>query len=175
VFFFKPRLHNTTCCQTGWLSNRLSNRFDNRLYRVYKHSMTTGLTTGYIVYTAGQNHEGTFFVKDSIISRVLIRLSFSDLGTEWSGKLCTCLTGIKLLKLGTHYPCPRAVFTGRRHGPWTWVSKMTPVFTSRVGHQCIQHGPWTRVSFLTPMFTGRVYGPWTRPVDTGSVYRALVT
>jgi len=41
------------------LSNRLSNWFDNRLYRVYKHStgchtrLTTGLTTGCIVYTAG--------------------------------------------------------------------------------------------------------------------------
>ena len=41
------------------LSNRLSNRFDNRLYRVYKHStgcqtrLTTGLTNGCIVYTAG--------------------------------------------------------------------------------------------------------------------------
>jgi len=36
------------------LSNHLSNRFDNRLYRVYKHSngcqtrMTTGLTTGWM-------------------------------------------------------------------------------------------------------------------------------
>ena len=41
------------------LSNRLSNRFDNRVYRVYKHStgcqtrLTTGLTSGCIVYTAG--------------------------------------------------------------------------------------------------------------------------
>jgi len=39
--------------------NLLSNRFDNRLYRVYKHStgchtrLTTGLTNGCIVYTAG--------------------------------------------------------------------------------------------------------------------------
>ena len=39
--------------------NLLSNRFDNRLYRVYKHStgcqtrLTTGLTNGWIVYTAG--------------------------------------------------------------------------------------------------------------------------
>jgi len=36
------------------LSNRLSNGFDNRLYRVYKHlpgcetGLTTGLTTGCI-------------------------------------------------------------------------------------------------------------------------------
>jgi len=41
------------------LSNRLSYQFDNRLYRVYKHStscqtrLTTGLTTGCVVYTAG--------------------------------------------------------------------------------------------------------------------------
>ena len=41
------------------LSIRLSNRCDNRLRRVYKHSsgcqtrLTTGLTTGCIVYTAG--------------------------------------------------------------------------------------------------------------------------
>ena len=39
--------------------NRLSNRFHNRLYGVYKHStgcqsrLTTGLTNGCIVYTAG--------------------------------------------------------------------------------------------------------------------------
>jgi len=39
--------------------NLLLNRFDNRLYRVYKHStgcqtrLTTGSTTGCIVYTAG--------------------------------------------------------------------------------------------------------------------------
>ena len=51
------------------------------------------------------------------------------------------------LKLGTHYPCPRAVFTGRRHG--------YHFFDTRV------HGQW--------------HGPWTPPVVTGSVYRALVT
>ena len=61
----QPRLHNTTCCQTGCLytlykqlsnlSNQLSNQFDNWLYRVYKHStgcqthLTTGLTTDCIV------------------------------------------------------------------------------------------------------------------------------
>jgi len=45
--------------QNNLLSNRLSNRFDNRLYRVYKHltgcqtRLTTGLTNGCIVYTAG--------------------------------------------------------------------------------------------------------------------------
>jgi len=43
------------------------------------------------------------------------------------------------LQLDTHYPCLRAVFTGRVHDLWTRVSKMTPVFT---GHA---HGPWTRV------------------------------
>ena len=47
----KPRLHDTC--------NLLSNRLDNWLYRVYKHStgcqtrLTTGLTNGCIVYTAG--------------------------------------------------------------------------------------------------------------------------
>jgi len=41
------------------LSNQLSKRFDNWLYRVYKHStgyqthLTTGLTTSCIMYTAG--------------------------------------------------------------------------------------------------------------------------
>jgi len=32
-------------------------------------------------------------------------------------------------------------------------------------------GPCSRVSKMTPVFTGRVHGPWTRPVNTGSVYR----
>jgi len=51
-YFLKPRLHDTTCCQTGLTTgcivytiqtfNRLSNPFDNR-----------GLTIGCIVYTAG--------------------------------------------------------------------------------------------------------------------------
>jgi len=38
------------------------------------------------------------------------------------------------LKLGTHYPCPRAVVATApwtRAGPWTRVYKMTPVFTAR--------------------------------------------
>jgi len=47
----KPRLHDTTGCQTGCQTGRL--------YRVYKHStgcqtrLTTGLTNGCIMYTAG--------------------------------------------------------------------------------------------------------------------------
>jgi len=62
------------------------------------------------------------------------------------------------LKLGTYYPCQRAVFTGRVrvskndtriHGYWT------PVFT------CSGHGPWSRV-----ILDSRVHGPWTRPVNT---------
>jgi len=82
------------------------------------------------------------------------------------------------------------VFTGRKHDPWTRVSKTTPVFTGRVGYTGDQHGLWTRVSFfdtrvhgpcprpmkfLTPVFTGRGQGPWTRSVDTGSVYGALLS
>ena len=63
----KPRLHDTTCCRTGCQPgkclytryNRLSNQFHNWLYCVNKHStgcqtrLTTGLTNGYVVYTAG--------------------------------------------------------------------------------------------------------------------------
>jgi len=30
----KPRLHDAAGCPTGCMSNRLYNRFDNRLYRV---------------------------------------------------------------------------------------------------------------------------------------------
>ena len=63
--FVKPVVkrvwQSVECLYTRYnrLSNRLSNRFDNRLYRVYKHStdcqtrLTTGLTNGCIVYTAG--------------------------------------------------------------------------------------------------------------------------
>jgi len=61
----KPVWQPVKCLYTRYnrlsnlLSNRLPNRFDNRLYCVYKHStgcqtrLTTGLTTGCIVYTAG--------------------------------------------------------------------------------------------------------------------------
>jgi len=51
VVNLKPRLHDTTCCQTGGKClytryYRLSNPFDNRLYRVYKHS--TGCQTVFV-------------------------------------------------------------------------------------------------------------------------------
>jgi len=49
----KPVWQPSKCLYTRY--NRLSNRFDNRLYRVYKHSAgcQTRLTSGCIVYTAG--------------------------------------------------------------------------------------------------------------------------
>ena len=43
----------------------------------------------------------------------------------------------------------------------------TAVFTDHV------HSPWIRASSWTSAFTGGGDDPWTRPVDTGSVYRAL--
>jgi len=53
AFTVKPRLHDTTCCETGCQAG-----LTNRLYRVYKHStgcqtgLTTDLTTGWMfVYT----------------------------------------------------------------------------------------------------------------------------
>jgi len=54
------------------------------------------------------------------------------------------------LKLGTHYPCSRALCTGREHSPWTRVSKNDTVFTGHVGYRPTggQDGPWTRESFL---------------------------
>jgi len=39
--------------------------------------------------------------------------------------------------LDTHYPCPQAMSTGRGHGRGHKCQKMTPVSTSRVGHQRI--------------------------------------
>jgi len=55
----------------------------------------------------------------------------------------------------------KARYTSREHGCSNWrpCSRMTPAFTGRVGYTGDQHGQWTRVPF------------WTRPVDTGSVYR----
>jgi len=53
-------IHDTTGCRAGCQTGCIvSIRFDNRLYRVYKHltscqtRLTTGLITGCIVYTAG--------------------------------------------------------------------------------------------------------------------------
>ena len=88
-------------------------------------------------------------------------------------KLCSCENGIcqvlafmatgepsslcASLKAGTHYPCSRAVFTGRVHGPWTrasnfWHPCSRPVFTGDI---------------LTPVWY--YWSPWTRPVNTGRV------
>ena len=95
------------------------------------------------------------------------------------------------------------VHTTRVHMPYSQVvstntGQMTPVFTGRVDHTADQHGPWTGSHFWTPVFMGRVYGlqprpvntdvildtrvhgpwthgPWTRPVNTVSVYWALLT
>jgi len=74
------------------------------------------------------------------------------------------------LKLGTHCPCPRPVNTGvkndtRVHGPcWPMVTSVSITARERTG---VIIGD-TRVH-LTPVFKGRGQ---TRPVDTGSVYRA---
>ena len=84
------------------------------------------------------------------------------------------INDVAALKLGTHYPSLRAVFTGRDHGCPTRVSFWTPVFTGPVGNPyygalqvennndvIINNGPSTRVSKMTPLFTGRVV-PSTR-------------
>jgi len=63
------------------------------------------------------------------------------------------------------------VSTGRVHGPWT-----RPVGTAR------EHGCQKWCRFPQPVHTGVLFWhvftgrgtAWTRPVDTGSVYRALV-
>jgi len=78
--------------------------------------------------------------------------------------------GIAPLKLGTHYLCPRAVFTGRvqavttarEHGcpKWRpWVSKNNtrvhgPCWNTMVTNTAREHG----CHFLTLVFTGRGHG-----------------
>jgi len=71
---------------------------------------------------------------------------------------------ISLAFISVGYTLP--VSTGR-------VSKMTPVFTARE-HGCPKWRPcpWTRVS-KDDTRVHSLYSPWTRPVDTGTVYRAL--
>jgi len=71
------------------------------------------------------------------------------------------------------------VSTGRVHGPYTGVTKLTPVFTGPAAYTDDQHGPWTRVSFIDTLTvhgshfghscsrdTARKHGPWTRVVCT---------
>jgi len=78
------------------------------------------------------------------------------------------------VKLGTYYPCPRAVFMGRVHRPWTRASLWTrPVNTSVTKwHPCSRAVLVTSISitarehwrhFSTPVFTGRGHCPWTLP------------
>jgi len=85
-----------------------------------------------------------------------------------------------------HGPCWRAVNTGSVY--------RAPVYTGRVGkkqdfrelisantirgHGCSVHatrfhGPCRRAMFTCVLDT-RVHGPWTQPVSTGSLYRALL-
>jgi len=75
---------------------------------------------------------------------------------------------------GTHYPCLRAVFTGREHGRWSWSvildtrghgpsrsasAIVNDVIVNFYFHDgCVQND--TRVH-------GREHGPWTRVVCTG--------
>jgi len=47
------------------------------------------------------------------------------------------------LKLGTHYPCSRAVFTGRTVNMGVQKAKWCPC--SRAVNTAHEHGPWTRV------------------------------
>ena len=49
ILEFKPRLHDTTCCQTGLTTGCI---VYTNIQLVVKTGLTTGLTTGCIVYTA---------------------------------------------------------------------------------------------------------------------------
>jgi len=60
----------------------------------------------------------------------------------------------RTLKLGTQYPCPRAMDTAREHGrhfghpcsrPVDTGVIWTRVFTGRGHGPAREHGPWTRV------------------------------
>jgi len=68
------------------------------------------------------------------------------------------INNLTIFKLGTHYPCPRAVSTARGHRHPKWRGPCTRVSTNdtRVHGLCWSHG-WP-----------------TPPVNTGSVYRALL-
>jgi len=79
------------------------------------------------------------------------------------------INDVVALKLGTHYPSLRAVFTGRDHGCPTRVSFWTSVFIGPVGNPyydsvqvgndndvVINNNPCSRVSKITPVSTGRV-------------------
>jgi len=61
---------------------------------------------------------------------------------------------LNTLKLGKHYPCPRAVSMGLEYR----CQITTPVFTGRVDHQRIQHGRERQCHFLTPMFMAHGHG-----------------
>jgi len=69
-----------------------------------------------------------------------------------------------------------SVHTTRVHGR---VGKTRPCWKKSTARQCFfdtgcEHGPSSRAPVHTPVLTGREHGPWTRPVNTGSVYRPLV-
>ena len=53
-------------------------------------------------------------------------------------EVCAFSTESEELKLGTHNPCPRAVFNGCVHGPGTRVSKMTP--DASISNTAREHG-----------------------------------
>jgi len=86
----------------------------------------------------------------------------SDVTLAMRHRLCGISTyGLNGLKLGTHYPCPRAVFTARKQG----CQKMTPVFTGRVVYSTgDQHGREHRCHF---------WHPCSRAVSTARELRAL--
>ena len=66
---------------------------------------------------------------------------------------------------GTHYPCSEAVFMDRlvNMGVKTWHPCSREVLVASVSNTASEQGRHLDT---------RVYGPWTRPVDTGSVYQA---
>jgi len=73
---------------------------------------------------------------------------------------------------GTHYPCLRTVFTGRKHDPWTRASFL----------DTREHGPSRSTGAILNDVVIIFYSqdgcpkwhPCSRPVNTGSVYRQAV-
>jgi len=50
------------------------------------------------------------------------------------------------LKAGTHYPCSRAIFTGRKHGPWKRVWFWTPVLQVENHYDAINNSACCMIS-----------------------------
>jgi len=102
TFTLKPRLHDTTCCQTGLITGQMFAYTIQpvesciQTFNWLTNGLTTGLTNGCIVYTAGCQTGCTTRFYNQLNEQLFVQpVVIPGLRTGWTNSGCSFNTVVK--------------------------------------------------------------------------------